>query len=225
MPGTARLRTKSQGSGESTASIKRSLKSMMEKLKRTVRQVAREALDDSDTDYEWGTVSNMFVEKSSNKHAEDNLDQLHERYTQENRLSSNSETLAIRSETDGELSEAESETNGESCNNFENFDATLECEKLRSQKPEGLFIQGPELWEKRRKLWLKETPSNTLEEAEKSRAAFNGISPKKYGAIYKRLVLEDAHLKQSLNLQDVIKVINAGWVETSKWDRAAKGIP
>ncbi|CAH02054.1 Gag1p [Kluyveromyces lactis] len=222
------FRTRSQGSTGSSGSLKRSVKKFMGKLMRTVKHVAHETLDDSDTDYDYGTVDNMFIGPvtAENNKADCNRPQnLQNDAIHENRLSSNSETLAFRSETDGYSADTSEAANCDECiQDFESFDPVEECAKLRQRQPDGVpFIKGPEIWEKRRQLWLKVTPENTLAHSEKSRAMFSDISPKKYGPIYKRLVMEDAHLRKNLNLQDVIKVIDAGWVETSKWDRAAQG--
>lgn len=222
-----RLRSRSSASAGSSGSLslKRSVKNFMGKIVRTVKNVAHEALNDSDTECEQITVNNMFLEPEcvgNPLHADD------EDANHDNRLSSNSETLA-----DGFSTENNVETSGEGEENsqdFLSFDPVQEVAKLRQEdqlkKADSVdtFSRGPEVWEKRRKLWLTVTPSNTLESAKKARESFADISPKKYGVIYKRLVMEDAHLKKNLNLQDVVKVINAGWVETSKWERAAQGL-
>lgn len=199
--------------------LKRSFKSFMEKLRQTVSHVARETLDDSDTDYETGAVNQMFSETAEGE--EDNI--LRDRYDSNDRseatdirLSINSETLAPRSETDEEIGEEAKVT-------FEVFDPVVECAKFR-RNTEGPFTGGPAIWEQRRKLWLKTTKENHINEAEEAHVMFMNISPRNYYAIYKKLVCEDAPLKHSLNLKDVVKIINAGWVESSTWEKAAKGL-
>ncbi|CDO92145.1 unnamed protein product [Kluyveromyces dobzhanskii CBS 2104] len=228
MPAETALRSRSQGSTGSSGSLKRSVKNFMGKLMRTVKHVAHETLNDSDTDYEHGGVESMFVEPSGSKnnHDSQSFTKLQKDTTHENRMSSNSETLAVRSETDGYSADASEDVNcADDIQDFASFDPVEECAKLRQQETESCpFYDGPAVWERRRQLWLKVTLENSLTTAEKSRSLFKEINPKKYSSIYKRLIMEEAHLKKNLNLQDVVKVIDAGWVETSKWEMAAQGV-
>lgn len=104
---------------------------------------------------------------------------------------------------------------------FSDFDPVKERSKLWKMENEP-FIDGPKIWSARRKLWNVCTDKNTLKQADSHRKHFNKISPQYYTKIYKRLVVEDLPLTLPLNLQDAMKIINAGWAQTSKWERAAK---
>ncbi|SCU77671.1 LAMI_0A01948g1_1 [Lachancea mirantina] len=106
---------------------------------------------------------------------------------------------------------------------FANYDAVAECQKLRSSLS-GPFTAGDQIWKRRRELWTQQTPAATSVAAAQHREQFADISSHHYTRIYKKLVVEDTPLRQPLNLQDAITVINAGWVETQKWERAAKGL-
>lgn len=130
-----------------------------------------------------------------------------------------------RSSRDGEDADGEEEIeDDEISESFLRFDAVAECERLRKQSP-GPFCKGDEIWEHRRALWLKPTVSRTkIQESEERREVFAKIPQNYYTRIYKRLVMDNKPLREPMNLQDAIQIINAGWIETRKWEDAANGL-
>lgn len=109
---------------------------------------------------------------------------------------------------------------------FLNFDTVKECEKLR-QKTKGPFTGGPDLWKTRRNLWREKTVADrVIEEQNQTRKdLFDSIPEAYYTRVYKKLVVDDKPLKESMNLSDVLHVINAGWVDNKKWSNAGNGLP
>ena len=106
---------------------------------------------------------------------------------------------------------------------FDNYDDVFACNQLRLLKGEP-FIDAVDIWEHRRELWQQTTNDITDSDIEESREEFQKIPSEYYDRIYKKLVIEDKPLREPLNLQDALKVINAGWTETKKWERAANGV-
>lgn len=106
---------------------------------------------------------------------------------------------------------------------FDNYDDVFACQQLRLKRGEP-FIDAVEIWEHRRELWQQVTNDTTKEQIDESREEFQRIPSEYYDRIYKKLVIEDKPLREPLNLQDALKVINAGWTETKKWERAANGV-
>ncbi|CAB4256177.1 similar to Saccharomyces cerevisiae YLR407W Putative protein of unknown function [Maudiozyma barnettii] len=106
---------------------------------------------------------------------------------------------------------------------FDNYDDVQACRLLRSEKGEP-FVDAIEIWKYRRDLWQKRTTDVTKEDIDERREEFQQIPSEYYDRIYKKLVIEDKPLREPLNLQDALKVINSGWTETKKWERAANGI-
>lgn len=121
-------------------------------------------------------------------------------------------------------SDIEEEEDEDEEQTFENFDSTAECAKLRAERGEP-FYQADEIWERRRCLWTQPTGENmNVAEYQRHRDMFASIPHHYYSRIYKKLVLDEKPLREPLNLQDALKVINSGWVETRKWENAAKGL-
>lgn len=88
---------------------------------------------------------------------------------------------------------------------------------------------GEKLWEYRRAKWL--TPKDEVDIAERINELtvalpIKLISKDLYPRVYKNLVEKSKPLKagKRINLEDLINIINAGWVSEEKWDRAAKGL-
>lgn len=111
---------------------------------------------------------------------------------------------------------------------FDSFDVVEECNQMRSNM-KGPFTHGETLWEIRRQLWQVDTHQDIENnphrlKSQENRKLFQNIPEQYYHRIYKKLVLEDKPLREPLNLQDALKVINSGWTETKKWDNAAKGL-
>lgn len=105
---------------------------------------------------------------------------------------------------------------------FDDYDAVKECEKLRNQTKEP-FCDAGIIWQTRRNLWTEIT-TDEEESTDHNRDVFNAIPEQYYYRVYKKLVMEDKPLREPLNLEDAMKVINSGWMETKTWDNAAKGI-
>ncbi|CCH62963.1 hypothetical protein TBLA_0I03080 [Henningerozyma blattae CBS 6284] len=110
---------------------------------------------------------------------------------------------------------------------FATYDSVKESRKLRkeSEKNGVPFINANEVWIKRRNLWTTKS-SNCIdsEVLEKRNKVFETIPPGYYSRVYKKLVVDDKPLLEPLNLQNAIRVIDAGWTETKKWDNASKGL-
>lgn len=91
---------------------------------------------------------------------------------------------------------------------------------------------GEQIWEFRRSKWLKSPPSTSKEQTENkiserlSEQSIQHIPKDSYPKIYSTFVDKGKNLKNDkrLNLTDLIKIINAGWVHEEKWARAAKGL-
>mmetsp|Transcript_8116 Transcript_8116/g.8051 ORF Transcript_8116/g.8051 Transcript_8116/m.8051 type:complete len:321 (-) Transcript_8116:1207-2169(-) len=86
---------------------------------------------------------------------------------------------------------------------------------------------GETLWEYRRSKWLATTSEGELSAKEHLRQLSIAHIPKNsYVRIYNNLVDKGRLLKNDkrINLSDLIKIINAGWISEERWERAAKGL-
>lgn len=88
---------------------------------------------------------------------------------------------------------------------------------------------GETLWEYRRSKWL--TPKDGVDTNDRINELTAGlpvrqISKDLYPRVYANLVEKSKPLKQGkrINLEDLINIINAGWVSEEKWERAARGL-
>ena len=84
---------------------------------------------------------------------------------------------------------------------------------------------GEMLWEYRRSKWLITNPEGELRAEEHLRQLSIAHIPKNsYVRIYNNLVDKGRLLKDDkrINLSDLIKVINAGWIAEERWDRAER---
>lgn len=121
-------------------------------------------------------------------------------------------------------SQVEDDEQEDVIDSYERFDAYAECVKLRSES-RGPFCGGPELWERRRALWLQTTASEMDETTHQTRREVFTTIPQVYHTrIFKKLVMDNKPLREPMNLEDAIQIINAGWIETRKWENAAKGL-
>lgn len=86
---------------------------------------------------------------------------------------------------------------------------------------------GETLWEYRRSKWLA-GDSESEERAKKhlQELSIAHIPKTSYVRIYNNLVDKGRLLKNDkhINLSDLIKIINAGWISEDRWERAAKGL-
>lgn len=106
---------------------------------------------------------------------------------------------------------------------FDEYDVVKECEKLR-KKTKGPFYGSESIWQTRRNLWAEVVTTDGEDSIEHTRDVFKAIPEQYYYRVYKKLVMEDKPLREPLNLEDAMKVINSGWMETKTWDNAAKGV-
>lgn len=103
---------------------------------------------------------------------------------------------------------------------FDNYDPVEECKKLRTAINR-TFYHAETVWETRRKLWT-ENVTNIDPSKEHNRDIFKSIPEQYYYRVYKKLVIDNKPLREPLNLEDAIKVINSGWMETKTWENASK---
>ena len=100
--------------------------------------------------------------------------------------------------------------------------------KLREQiRVDGSTNIGEALWEYRRTKWLLSSYGKDNQPVSTSKSIFDQIPKDSYVKIYNNLVDKGRPLKADrlINLHDLMKVINAGWVAEEKWERAAIGLP
>ncbi|AET38739.1 Gag1p Ecym_3246 [Eremothecium cymbalariae DBVPG len=202
-------------------SVKSSMSSWMHKFKLNLRKAAAEVLSDSsDSEYGKSTVEAFFdgdtevpVERASEVEADG-----------EENSHATTLTCTLRSDREAAIGAAASTDPDRPLSfTFLNFDPSVACDVSRSQSDEP-FIDGPTIWKARRQLWTAKTEQNTIKEASEHRANFQKIRPQYYTRIYRKLVIEGKSLSQPVNLQDVMKILDCGWIETNKWERAAKGL-
>ncbi|SCU97504.1 LAFA_0G11760g1_1 [Lachancea sp. 'fantastica'] len=222
----------SEGPKISSGSTKKNpLKQLFNKFRVGLHQFSREALE-SDSVEEVGSVNELF--DSGNNRGKSGAVQQEQRRSEE-RNSSTSVTLnreIALTDEDEDDDELERDSNGEEGSGdagrkdqqtFATYNAVEECVKLRSKFGEP-FVQADRIWRRRRELWCKPTDNAQLAVAARNRERFEEIAPRHYVRVYRKLVVDGVPLKRALNLQDAVRVINAGWVETQKWERAAKGL-
>lgn len=124
----------------------------------------------------------------------------------------------------GDLDELEDAEAVAETDSFAKFDSIAECVKLRNSS-RGPFCGGDELWERRRALWLQPSKSQSDNNVLQARREVFATIPQMYHTrIFKKLVMDNKPLREPMNLQDAIQIINAGWIETRKWENAAKGL-
>lgn len=86
---------------------------------------------------------------------------------------------------------------------------------------------GEILWEYRRSKWLATNSKGESRAKEHMHELSIAHVPKNsYVRIYNNLVDKGRLLKNDkrINLRDLIKIINAGWISEERWERAAKGL-
>ncbi|CUS20238.1 LAQU0S01e02124g1_1 [Lachancea quebecensis] len=198
-----------------------SIRQFLHKCKVGLHKMSKEALE-SESSEEYNTVNGLFDTGPSKGTTRERVS--------EERNSSTSVTLTREMPLTDEEDELDSEFEGpdesarvKDVQTFATFDVVQECAKLRAATGEP-FVRAEEVWRRRRELWVAGTNSAYLETAEKNREVFKEIAPRQYVRIYRKLVVDGAPLKRPLNLQDAMQVVNAGWIETQKWERAAKGL-
>lgn len=85
---------------------------------------------------------------------------------------------------------------------------------------------GEALWDFRRSVWLKSNGDKDAVETDAARDTHKDIPKNCYPAIYSNLIEKSKPLREGkrINLQDLLGVINEGWIQDQRWERAAKGV-
>lgn len=88
---------------------------------------------------------------------------------------------------------------------------------------------GEMLWEYRRRKWLTVDANEDIAAKISQRAAelsIKHIPRESYPRLYLNFVEKSKPLRANrrINLEDLVEVINAGWISEDKWERAAKGL-
>lgn len=86
---------------------------------------------------------------------------------------------------------------------------------------------GEVLWNYRRSVWLENrSDENGAESKESNRKAIVDLPKTLYPRIYSNLIEKSKPLKDGkrINLQDLLQIIDDGWVQEQRWERAAKGL-
>lgn len=109
---------------------------------------------------------------------------------------------------------------------FQEFDAVQEAKKLqRESGSSDIFVDGHKIWQMRRDIWLNSTSEERTRAKHKSlENSLVGISKDNYPIIYNSLIEKQKTLKKPMKLKDALKIINAGWIASKKWERAAQGL-
>lgn len=86
---------------------------------------------------------------------------------------------------------------------------------------------GEKLWKYRRNMWLTPTKSEEDIEDHIAEQSLSHLPREALPKVYTNLVDRGRVLRQDryVNLEDLTKIINAGWIAEEKWERAAKGLP
>lgn len=113
------------------------------------------------------------------------------------------------------------ETNGSPLQYTQTCDNVVESERATTKE-----ITGETLWEQRRAQWL--TPSSDMDTEEKrdariAQSSLKHISKSLYTRIYRDFMEKCKPLKKgrAINLEDFIAIIDAGWTDQLRFERAA----
>ncbi|SCU98464.1 LADA_0H13190g1_1 [Lachancea dasiensis] len=212
-------------STSATTSVKSSIRQFLHKCRTGLHRISKEALE-SDSEEDEGHLEGLF-----DSDAKDSGVRGFSRISEERNSSTSVPLTREMRLTDDEEEDEDCNSSADSSSgpssrevaSFSKYDAVHECAKLRSRVGEP-FVQADQIWRRRRDLWCKPVQGDHDRVARDARECFSELSPRHYVRVYRKLVVEGLPLKRALNLQDAIKVINAGWVETNKWERAASGL-
>ncbi|KAL6943074.1 hypothetical protein ACO0RG_002058 [Hanseniaspora osmophila] len=167
------------------------------------------------------TISNSSFTTHTQKTQDTNKETL------DNNNNNNNNTVAsvAAGDIDSDNIESDDELEADECTddeaNFDTFDVYAEVAKLRND-PSSDFISGYPVWEKRRELQYKKYPINVNKDYD-SLVNFRKVPEKAYYQVYEKLIVKNNPLKSPINLRDLIKVINVGWIVTRKYEEAAAG--
>lgn len=114
--------------------------------------------------------------------------------------------------------------------NYDELDVCKLREQMEQDKQEPMSsgdCLGEKLWKYRRNMWL--TPTKNEEDIEDHivEQSLSHLPREALPKVYTNLVDRGRVLRQDryVNLEDLTKIINAGWIAEEKWERAAKGLP
>lgn len=195
-----------------SSSSRKGFKGTLHKWKDAMRRVTHEAL-------------NRMDERDQNEEGIDELFQGEERHSGESvTLGGASSEMRLTTETEDDVTEGTRVSNSKSQEEqesltFEQCDYVDECSRLRREVGEP-FYHGGLIWHRRREMWNQTTKSNIIQDSQRRRDKFAGIPKQYYIRIYKKLSIEGKPLKEPLNLQDALQVVNAGWTEIKKCENA-----
>ncbi|KAG7665355.1 uncharacterized protein J8A68_001043 [[Candida] subhashii] len=115
---------------------------------------------------------------------------------------------------------------------FENYNTNNNSASSDTDSKSTLFNEsniGSTLWEYRRKKWLSPNPNSPPNKLEQRliETSIQHVPKDCYVKLYSCLIEKNKELKHNkrINLSDVVKIINAGWIAEEKWERAARGLP
>lgn len=207
-------------------------------------QVINEFFDDSDTE----SILDKIDRRSKGYNINEerfllcykkfkNLDKMHKEYQQTEDIRSSSTVYSDSNRyslkdviQESRSDEAEPETDDETLDDASDKVAFVDLDmvKMRQQLEADPELNkdtnvGDILWEYRRSKW---TAGKKSKQAMTNRLLFDQIPKESYVKVYNALVDKGRPLKSDrhINLYDLMKIINAGWVAEEKWERAAKGI-
>ncbi|AQZ18287.1 YLR407W [Zygosaccharomyces parabailii] len=182
--------------------------------------------------HRWKEAMRKITHETLNKMDEKNYDEdgIDGLFQGEERRSGESVTLAgassetrLTTETEDDVTEGTKVSNTKDKEQehlaFEQCDYVGECSRLRREVGEP-FHHGELIWLRRREMWNQTAKLNTIQDSQRRRNKFAEIPKQYYVRIYKKLSIEGKPLKEPLNLQDALKVVNAGWTEIRKCENA-----
>ncbi|CCE61738.1 hypothetical protein TPHA_0B00660 [Tetrapisispora phaffii CBS 4417] len=212
--------------------LKTSISQSLQKWRNTFKRITHEALvtldeASSTTDdkidalfHNGDSASSLNTSLSSNSRtAARNSANLNARV--EMRLTDETESLDGSSSDNslGDSTSADENEDGQRTVSYDTYDAPVRCKKLRQELGEP-FWQADIIWRERRDLWVEPVQFNEYVKdanSKKTRKAFKKIPIDYYPRIYQKLAVDDKPLREPLNLEDAVQVINSGWTETKKW--------
>ena len=103
---------------------------------------------------------------------------------------------------------------------------TTSATRVPQQQLNNSINVGSTLWDYRRQKWLQPKYSTKRIKERIAKSSISHIPKESFPKIYENLVDKNKALKSNkkLNLADLIKIINAGWIAEERWERAARGL-
>lgn len=170
-----------------------------------------------------------------------NLEKMYEYHQQANDEVRSSTTMGSESPNSPDLGiirkgaitelQHEGESTTVESTNYEDLDICKLREQMESQQlslsRSSKLCLGEKLWDYRRNAWLTPTKNEDEVEAHIEDHSLAHVPREALPKIYTNLVDRGRVLKEDkhVNLKDLTRIINAGWIAEEKWERAAKGLP